>query len=269
MTLAQRIDALLPQTQCGKCGHPGCRPYADGIAAGTELINKCPPGGEETIEALARLLQVPVIELDRSRGEAPAVIAFIREAECIGCTKCIQACPVDAIVGAARLMHSVLVDECTGCDLCIAPCPVDCIDLLPLPSAQVVPLIGGMAKDPSDLATRQTKRDHARWRFEQRNERLRREDQVRQAQRMARNATPVTTAPIAEPPPAMAPDRALKQAKVAVAMCRAQFNKSIRAFGSPPTATQHALLCELHRELEAAEALLSGLMPATEDSRTP
>lgn len=129
MNLIQRIDALLPQTQCGKCGHPGCKPYAEGIASG-EAINKCPPGGRETISALAELLEVPVLELDISRGSAPAQVAYIREAECIGCTKCIQACPVDAIVGAARQMHTVIISECTGCDLCVEPCPVDCIDMI-------------------------------------------------------------------------------------------------------------------------------------------
>jgi len=122
MNLIQRIDALLPQTQCGKCGHPGCKPYAEGIARG-EAINKCPPGGQETITGLVLLLRVPILELDTSRGDAPAQVAYIREAECIGCTKCIQACPVDAIVGAAKLMHTVIIDECTGCDLCVAPAP--------------------------------------------------------------------------------------------------------------------------------------------------
>lgn len=103
--LIRSIDALLPQTQCGKCGHSGCQPYAEGIAGG-EAINKCPPGGDETIIQLAELLAVPVLPLDKERGEAPAQVAFIREAECIGCTKCIQACPVDAILGAAKLMHT-------------------------------------------------------------------------------------------------------------------------------------------------------------------
>ena len=125
----QAIDALLPQTQCGKCGHPGCKPYAEGIANG-EAINKCPPGGDATIHALAQLLNVP--ELPLELPAVPPQIAFIREAECIGCTKCIQACPVDAIVGAARQMHTVISSECTGCDLCVEPCPVDCIDMIPL-----------------------------------------------------------------------------------------------------------------------------------------
>ena len=130
MSLIQRIDALLPQTQCGKCGHPGCRPYAQGLAAG-EAINKCPPGGAETIAALANLLDVAVIALDPERGTAPAQVAYIREAECIGCTKCIQACPVDAIVGGAKFMHTFIDELCTGCELCIPPCPVDCIVMVP------------------------------------------------------------------------------------------------------------------------------------------
>jgi electron transport complex protein RnfB len=130
--LVDQICDLLPQTQCGQCGHPGCRPYAEAIANG-EAINKCPPGGETTIASLADLLDVDPLPLDAEHGEekAPAV-AFIREEECIGCTKCIQACPVDAILGAAKLMHTVIADECTGCDLCVEPCPVDCIDMIPV-----------------------------------------------------------------------------------------------------------------------------------------
>lgn len=185
MSLIQRIDALLPQTQCGKCGHPGCKPYAEGIASG-EPINKCPPGGSETIAALAELLKVPVLELDVTRGEAPAQIAYIREAECIGCTKCIQACPVDAIVGAAKLMHTVIIDECTGCDLCVAPCPVDCIEMRPLPLATVLPIVGGLAFSLEEQQARAAKRNHARRRFEQRNARLQREEQQKLAERLAR-----------------------------------------------------------------------------------
>jgi len=130
--IVDQIDALLPQTQCGQCGYPGCRPYAEAIANG-DAINKCPPGGQGTIEALADLLDVEAVPLDAEHGEEQVKkVAFIREDECIGCTKCIQACPVDAILGAAKQMHTVIVDECTGCDLCVEPCPVDCIDMIPV-----------------------------------------------------------------------------------------------------------------------------------------
>jgi electron transport complex protein RnfB len=139
-SLVEQIDTLLPQTQCGQCGYPGCRPYAEAINQG-DAINKCQPGGEATITALADLLGRTPEPLD---GEAPSedLVAFIREDECIGCTKCIQACPVDAIIGAAKQMHTVIEDECTGCDLCLEPCPVDCIDMLPrsTPLAQWQPV---------------------------------------------------------------------------------------------------------------------------------
>lgn len=131
-SLADRIDALLPQTQCTKCGYDGCRPYADAIADGAAPINRCPPGGDEGIAALSALLDTPALPLDASRGEpGPLLVARIDEAHCIGCTLCIQACPVDAIVGANKHMHTVLTDWCTGCDLCVAPCPVDCIQMVP------------------------------------------------------------------------------------------------------------------------------------------
>jgi len=133
-----RINALLPQTQCGQCGYPGCRPYAEAINNGV-AINRCPPGGANTIKRLASLLERPVLPLDPRHGvESARKVAFIREAECIGCTKCIQACPVDAIIGAPKRMHTVIVRDCTGCDLCVAPCPVDCIDMLSLPEASAV-----------------------------------------------------------------------------------------------------------------------------------
>ncbi len=133
-SIAEQINAILPQTQCGQCGYPGCRPYSEAIAEG-EAINKCPPGGEAVIAQLAALLDVEPLALDAEHGEEkPKMYAFIREDECIGCTKCIQACPVDAILGAAKHMHTVIVSECTGCDLCVEPCPVDCIDMLPVPT---------------------------------------------------------------------------------------------------------------------------------------
>jgi electron transport complex protein RnfB len=136
-TLADRIDALLPQTQCEQCGFHGCRPYADAMAAGEADIDRCPPGGSLGITRLAALLDRPVIPLDTSRGvEKPRTLARVVEADCIGCTKCIQACPVDAIVGAAKLMHAVISDLCTGCELCVPACPVDCIALDPMPLAQ-------------------------------------------------------------------------------------------------------------------------------------
>ena len=130
--LVEQIDAVLPQTQCGQRGYPGCKPYAEAIAEGDD-INKCPPGGEATIKKLADLMGVEPKPLDAAHGEEDVKkVAFIREDECIGCTKCIQACPVDAILGAAKHMHTVITDECTGCDLCVDPCPVDCIDMVPI-----------------------------------------------------------------------------------------------------------------------------------------
>lgn len=134
LQLVDAINALLPQTQCTRCGYQGCRPYAEALAAGA-AINKCPPGGAVTIKALAEFLHTPALPLDPAHGrEGPHTVAVIREAECIGCTKCIQACPVDAILGSAKQMHTVIAHECSGCDLCVAPCPVDCIDMVALPA---------------------------------------------------------------------------------------------------------------------------------------
>ena len=133
--IVDQVDNLLPQTQCGQCGYPGCRPYATAIANNEASINRCPPGGEATIKALADLLDVEALPLDAEEGaDSIRKVAYIREDECIGCTKCIQACPVDAILGAAKQMHTVIEKECTGCDLCFDPCPVDCIDMIPLPT---------------------------------------------------------------------------------------------------------------------------------------
>jgi electron transport complex protein RnfB len=133
--LAQRIDALLPQTQCTKCGYDGCRPYAEAIARDAADINQCPPGGDAGVEKLARLLRREPRPLNPANGlYRPPQVAVIDEATCIGCTKCIQACPVDAISGASKLMHTVIASWCTGCELCIPPCPVDCIRLEPVPA---------------------------------------------------------------------------------------------------------------------------------------
>ncbi len=132
--LVDKIDALLPQTQCGQCSFPGCRPYATAIANGEAEINQCPPGGEATIQALADLLDRDPLPLNPENGEATStpMVAVIDEEICIGCTLCIQACPVDAILGAAKHMHTVIADECTGCELCIPPCPVECITMEPI-----------------------------------------------------------------------------------------------------------------------------------------
>ncbi|MCG7495907.1 electron transport complex subunit RsxB [Vibrio sp. Of7-15] len=129
--IVDQIDTILPQTQCGQCGYPGCRPYAEAIANGDD-INKCPPGGQATIEKLADLMGVEVQESAHDEDKSIKKVAFIHEDQCIGCTKCIQACPVDAIVGGTKALHTVIKDECTGCDLCVAPCPTDCIEMIPL-----------------------------------------------------------------------------------------------------------------------------------------
>src|SRR5687767_11078578 len=131
--LAKIIEDALPQTQCTKCGFNGCKPYAIAIATGEANYNQCPPGGKQGIENLAKILHKPIIPLNIEHGsERVRHVAVINEQECIGCTLCIQACPVDAIIGAAKHMHNVLADWCTGCDLCVSPCPVDCIDMKPV-----------------------------------------------------------------------------------------------------------------------------------------
>jgi electron transport complex protein RnfB len=171
--LADRLDALLPQTQCTKCGYPGCRPYAEAIAAGEADIDQCPPGGAAGIDKLARLLGRAPLPLNPKHGvEGPLRLAVIDEALCIGCTLCIQACPVDAIVGAPRRMHTVLASHCTGCDLCLPPCPVDCIAMVPV--------------DPPRAWT-QADADAARARFYARRARLVRE-QEENAARLAAKA---------------------------------------------------------------------------------
>lgn len=132
MAAAADIDALLPQTQCTRCGYNGCKPYAEAITGGTAEINQCPPGGAATIRALAALLQREPLPLNPANGvEGPELVALIDEEICIGCAKCLPPCPVDAIVGARKQMHTVVTSLCTGCELCIAPCPVDCISMVP------------------------------------------------------------------------------------------------------------------------------------------
>ncbi|MCL9682983.1 RnfABCDGE type electron transport complex subunit B [Legionella maioricensis] len=141
MASVKELDALLPQTQCGECGYSGCLPYAEALAQGTAPINKCPPGGVATVNALATLLHrdaTPYLAEAMEKTRPPSV-ATIREAECIGCTKCIKACPVDAIIGSGKLMHAVIAHECTGCGLCVEPCPVDCIEMVTLPASAYNP----------------------------------------------------------------------------------------------------------------------------------
>ena len=144
---ANAIDALLPQTQCKRCGYAGCKPYAEAIATGAANINQCPPGGAVTIDALSKLLGRTPLPLNPANGvEGPMLVAQIDEARCIGCAKCLPPCPVDAIVGTRKRMHTVLVDLCTGCELCVAPCPVDCIVMLPRGSLQKAS-VGPAAQD--------------------------------------------------------------------------------------------------------------------------
>ena len=171
LTLADQLEDLLPQTQCTKCGYPACRPYAEAIAADVASYNRCPPGGEEGIVKLVNLLNKPFIPLDTSHGqERVRTVAIIAEADCIGCTLCIQACPVDAIIGAAKQMHTVIPQLCTGCDLCVAPCPVDCITMV-----DVTPGLTGWN------AWTQQQADQARQQFHFRQKRLESEKQENEA----------------------------------------------------------------------------------------
>jgi electron transport complex protein RnfB len=168
------IDHLLPQTQCGLCGYGACRPYAQAMAYQNEAINRCPPGGVSTLIALSELLQrdaTPFIKEMQEKTKLPAR-AFIREEECIGCTKCIQACPVDAIIGTAKQMHTVIANECTGCELCIAPCPVDCIEMIAIPAI-------------ADQAQRQ-KSELARQRYQFRQQRLEQQNDADKKQQLAK-----------------------------------------------------------------------------------
>jgi len=203
-TLAERINDLLPQTQCTKCGYAGCRPYADAIACGEAPINRCPPGGAPGIVKLAGLLECDVLPLDPECGaHRPVEVAVIDEPHCIGCTLCIQACPVDAIVGASRLMHTVLPDWCTGCELCIPPCPVDCIVMVPVrPPREWL---------PGDAAV-------ARTRYEARQARLAiHPESLRQPENpQDRSATPAL-------PTSTPPDR---QATVMAALARARARRA-------------------------------------------
>jgi Na+-translocating ferredoxin:NAD+ oxidoreductase subunit B len=191
-TLADRIEDLLPQTQCTKCGYEGCRPYAEAIAAGTAGYNQCPPGGAEGVARVAKLLGKPVIPINPVNGvERPRPVAFIDESLCIGCTLCMQACPVDAIVGAPKQMHTIVKDQCTGCDLCVAPCPVDCIAMIP---------VTGEATGWD--AWTQEQADAARVRHDRRQARLASERDAAEARLAARRAAASPVSPVSTTPAA-------------------------------------------------------------------
>ncbi|HEV7814413.1 MAG TPA: electron transport complex subunit RsxB [Janthinobacterium sp.] len=212
-SLADRIEDLLPQTQCTKCGYAGCRPYAEAIADGSADINQCPPGGLEGVGRLAGLLGRKVIPLNPVNGfERPRSLAYIDESLCIGCTLCIQACPVDAIIGAAKQMHTILPSLCTGCDLCVAPCPVDCIVMYPVSGAHT-----------GWDAWSQEQADAARERHDFRSMRLRREREENEA-RLAAKAVEKMQEVSAETPvtPEEAAEKERKRAIIAAAMERAR-----------------------------------------------
>lgn len=204
--LIAQVNNALPQTQCTQCGHKGCEPYASAIVLNDEPINQCPPGGHAGIIQLAHITGQPVTLLNPSNGiELPLAVAHIVEAACIGCTKCIQACPVDAIVGSTKLMHSVLSDICTGCGLCVPPCPVDCIDMLPAQQTDW---------QASDAQA-------ARQRFESRNQRLLREAAELNQKRIDRNQKSLEQT--TENPSS---DESNKQAIVQAALARARLRRN-------------------------------------------
>lgn len=168
--LVSAIDAILPQTQCGLCDYPGCKPYAEAIVNQDESIDRCLPGGIKTLQKLGEILKIdsnPYLEQMREKAKPP-MTAIIRESECIGCTKCLQACPVDAIIGSSKQMHTIITDACTGCELCIPPCPVDCIDM--------------MVIQERNESQQQAFSNQARDRYEKRNQRLSRDYQKKRAE---------------------------------------------------------------------------------------
>jgi electron transport complex protein RnfB len=206
--LIKSIDAILPQTQCTQCGFDGCLPYAKAIAKGTPH-NQCPPGGTRVISELAKLLNREILPLNPEHGvEQPKFIAKIRETDCIGCTKCIQACPTDAIMGAAKLMHTVITSECTGCGLCVTPCPMDCIEMLEAPTA-MQPALQAPAK-------RQADSDHYRQRHYFRKARLERLTAEKKSQHTQQKMAGKTDADAAI---------AAKKAYIEAALARVKVNK--------------------------------------------
>jgi len=212
-SLADQLEDLLPQTQCTKCGYPACRPYAEAMARGEAEINQCPPGGMEGVRRLAAATGRAVIPINPANGvERPRPVAFIDEALCIGCTLCIQACPVDAIMGAAKQMHTILPSLCTGCDLCVAPCPVDCIAMVPVTGERT----GWDAWTQQDA-------DAARDRHDFRNMRLQREREENDARLAAKAVEKMraVTAEVTNTPEELA-EKERKRAIIAAAMERAR-----------------------------------------------
>ena len=257
-SLAERIDALLPQTQCTRCGYQGCRPYAEAIAKGDAPINQCPPGGAAGIVKLADLLKTLPLPLNPANGvEKPLEVALIDESLCIGCTLCIQACPVDAIVGAAKLMHTVLSSWCTGCELCIAPCPVDCISMVKVEPARLW--------NDADAAL-------ARKRYYGRNARLAEAKRIREAQLAAKsstraeNAVATSNAGTANTAPDAATQsaEAKKKAIIAAAMERA---RQQRAAAQPKNV--EAASPEVARQIAEADARRARLSDATPPAPEP
>lgn len=247
-TLAERIEDLLPQTQCTKCGYPACRPYAEAIAAGEANYNQCPPGGAQGIARLAALLDKPVIPLDTTHGEERArPLAVIDENVCIGCTLCMQACPVDAIAGAAKQMHTVIAELCTGCDLCVPPCPVDCIAMVPV-----------TARRTGWDAWSQEEADAARARHDRRMTRLERERAAAEARANARQASRSQAESKAqekpEAPAAQDDPEAKKRAIIQAALERARKKKEeMASLGAGPKNTMH-VSTDVQAQIDAAEA---------------
>ncbi|AXE28672.1 electron transport complex subunit RsxB [Chromobacterium phragmitis] len=251
ITLVDRIDALLPQTQCGQCGHAGCRPYAEALAEGADPINRCPPGGDDGIRALAELLGRQAIPFDPAGQQPkPRALAVIREDSCIGCTLCIQACPADAIVGAAKQMHTVIADECTGCELCLAPCPVDCIDLIPV-------------ADPRDGERERVmaRAAQARRRYDSRQARKARDAQDK-AKRLAERAAVAAPSPAgradAEPPAAAS--AADKNELIRKAMERAKQQAPVAATASADK------MAVIRAAMERAAAMKAAQQEADKDA---
>jgi len=265
-TLADRIEDLLPQTQCTKCGYPACRPYAEAVAHGEANYNQCPPGGAEGIARLAALLGKPVIPLNSANGvERPRPLAVIDEQVCIGCTLCMQACPVDAIVGAPKQMHTVIAELCTGCDLCVPPCPVDCI---------AMPPVTGEATGWD--AWSQSQADAARERHNRREARLAREREAAEARAAARRAVSSAPAQVMETsaaatPAAPAADsaEAKKRAIIQAALERARQKKEeLAAKGQGPQNTER-VSADVQAQIDAAEARRRRLGLAADNTDTP